>query len=125
MLLVGVWATFRVKPTAGRLGPAIDTAWVIAAIFSLGWPLAAGDPFLYRAANPTPGDIVGGVLAMLVICEAARRTTGWILPLSALAFVAYAFAGPWLANIGLGGIAHRGYDIPRLVGNLYMTLEGI
>ena len=125
MLLVGVWATFRVKPTAGRWGPAIDTLWVIAAIFSLGWPLAAGDPFLYRAANPTPGDILAGVLAMVVIAEAARRTTGWILPIAAGVFVAYALAGPWLGNVGLGGIAHRGYDVTRLVGNLYMTLEGI
>jgi TRAP transporter 4TM/12TM fusion protein len=125
MLLVGVWATFRVKPTAGRWGPAIDTAWVVAAIFGLGWPLAAGDPFLYRAANPTPGDILAGVLAMVVICEAARRTTGWILPIAAAAFVGYALAGPSLASIGLGGIAHRGYDVTRLVGNLYMTLEGI
>jgi TRAP transporter 4TM/12TM fusion protein len=40
-------------------------------------------------------------------------------------FVGYAVAGPWLATIGLGGIAHRGYDITRLVGSLYMTLEGI
>lgn len=125
MLLLGVWATFRVKPTAGRWGPAIDTVWVIAAIFSLGWPLAAGDPFLYRAANPTPGDILAGVLAMIVIAEAARRTTGWILPIAAGLFVAYALAGPWLGTIGLGGIAHRGYDVTRLVGNLYMTLEGI
>ncbi len=28
-------------------------------------------------------------------------------------------------SIGLGGLAHRGYDLPRLVGNLYMTLEGM
>jgi TRAP transporter 4TM/12TM fusion protein len=125
MLLVGVWATFRVKPTAGRWGPAIDTVWVVAALFSLGWPLAAGDPFLYRAANPTPGDLAAGVLAMVVIAEAARRTTGWILPIAAAAFVGYALAGPWLGAIGLGGIAHRGYDVTRLVGNLFMTLEGI
>ena len=62
---------------------------------------------------------------MVVVLEAARRTTGWILPISAVAFLAYAFAGPLLASIGLGGIAHRGYDLPRLVGNLYMTLEGM
>ncbi len=125
MLLVGVWATFRVKPTEGRWGPAIDTAWVIAAIFGLGWPLASGEPFLYRAANPTGGDLLAGVLALVVICEAARRMTGWILPISAAAFVAYALAGPWLGSLGLGGIAHRGYDLTRLVGNLYMTLEGV
>src|SRR5262245_61908376 len=119
MLLIGAWATFRVKPTAGRWGPAIDTAWVIATIFGLGWPLFAGDAFLYRAANPTGGDMVAGVLAMIVICEAARRTTGWILPVSAMLFVVYALAGPSLASVGLAGLAHRGYDLTRLVGNLY------
>ena len=103
----------------------IDTLWVIAALLGLGWPLANGDPFLYRATNPTGGDILCGVLAMAAVLEAARRTTGWILPISAVAFLAYAFAGPMLGAIGLGGIAHRGYDLPRLIGNLYMTLEGM
>ncbi len=125
MLLIGVWATMRVKKTVGRWGPAIDAIWIAAAVIGLGWPLANGDPFIYRAANPTTGDIVCGVLAMAAVLEAARRTTGWILPISAAAFLAYAFAGPSLASIGLSGIAHRGYDLPRLTGNLYMTLEGM
>ena len=98
---------------------------MIAALLGLGWPLANGDPFLYRATNPTGGDILCGVLAMAAVLEAARRTTGWILPISALVFLAYAFAGPTLGAMGLGGIAHRGYDLPRLIGNLYMTLEGM
>jgi TRAP transporter 4TM/12TM fusion protein len=125
MLLIGIWATFRVKPTTGRYGPAIDTAWVVVALIGLGWPLANGEAFLYRAASPTGGDVLCGVLAMLAVLEAARRTTGWILPVSAAVFVTYALAGPWLATIGLGAIAHRGYDLPRLIGNLYMTLEGM
>lgn len=125
MLLIGAWAIMRAHPTRGRFGPAIDTVWVIAAIFGLGWPLAQGEPFLYRAATPTGGDIVAGVLALLVVLEAARRTTGWILPTAAAGFLLYAVAGPWLASIGLAGIAHRGYDLPRLIGNIYMTLEGI
>src|SRR6185295_9166521 len=125
MLLLGVWAIMRAFPTKGRFGLAIDTLWVMASLFALGWPLAQGEAFLYRAANPAGGDLVAGVLAILVVLEAARRTTGWILPVSAAAFLAYAFAGPWLPSIGLTGIAHRGYDLPRLVGNLYMTLEGI
>ena len=125
MLLIGVWATFRVKPTRGRWGPAVDTLWVIAAILGLGWPLANGEAFLYRTANPTGGDVLAGVLAIAVVIEATRRTTGWILPIAAIAFLAYAIAGPWLASLGAIGIAHRGYDLPRLIGNLYMTLEGI
>jgi len=125
MLLIGVWAIIRTTPTKGRFGPAIDAAWVVAALFSLGWPLAQGEAFLYRAANPTGGDLLAGLIAIVVVLEAARRTTGWILPGSALAFLGYAVAGPWLSSIGLSGLAHRGYDLPRLVGNLYMTLEGI
>jgi TRAP transporter 4TM/12TM fusion protein len=125
MLLIGVWAIFRSYPTKGRYGPAVDTLWVVATLFGLGWPLAQGEPFLYRAANPTGGDVLAGIAAILVVLEAARRTTGWILPVSAGVFLGYAIGGPWLSSIGLAGIAHRGYDLPRLVGNLYMTLEGI
>jgi TRAP transporter 4TM/12TM fusion protein len=69
--------------------------------------------------------VLAGAAAMLVVLEAARRTTGWILPISAALFLLYAVAGPSLASVGLAGIAHRGYELPRLVGNLYMTLEGI
>ena len=37
----------------------------------------------------------------------------------------YAQFGPAFDDIGLGILAHRGYGIDRLVGTLYMTLEGI
>lgn len=125
MLLVGVWATLRVKPSAGRWGPAVDLLWVVLALFGLGWPLAQGEAFWYRAANPSGGDMVAGIAALVVITEAARRTTGWALPMVTVGFLAYALFGPALVSIGLVDIAHRGYDLPRLVGNLYMTLEGI
>ncbi len=125
MLLVGVWATLRLKPVGGRWGPLVDLVWVVLALFGLGWPLAQGEAFWYRAANPAGGDIVAGLAALLVIIEAARRTTGWALPVVTAGFVAYALFGPVLASIGMADISHRGYDLPRLVGNLYMTLEGI
>jgi TRAP transporter 4TM/12TM fusion protein len=125
MLLVGVWASLRYKPTAGRWGGAIDLIWVIAALIGLGWPLAQGEAFWYRATSPTGGDVLAGVLALLVVIEATRRTTGWALPIVTVVFLIYAVAGPTLVSMGLTGLAHRGYDLPRLVGSLYMTLEGI
>ena len=125
MLLIGVWATLRLKPLAGRWGPAVDLLWVILTLFGLGWPLAQGETFWYRTANPTGGDIAAGVAALLVITEAARRTTGWALPIVTVAFILYALFGPVFASIGLVDLAHRGYDLPRLIGTLYMTLEGI
>jgi TRAP transporter 4TM/12TM fusion protein len=125
MLLIGVWASLRLKPTGGRWGGAVDLLWVVAALVGLGWPLAQGEAFWYRATSPTGGDLVAGVFALLVVVEATRRTTGWALPAVSVAFLIYALAGPSLVSLGLTGIAHRGYDLPRLVGSLYMSLEGM
>ena len=58
---------------------------------------------------------------MLLVLEAMRRTTGWILPFVTGCFLAYAFFGPYLP----APWTHKGYEIPRLVGHMYMTLEGI
>jgi TRAP transporter 4TM/12TM fusion protein len=125
ILLVGILATFFHKPSTNRWGALIDAAWISAALFGLIWPLAGGEAFLYRAATPSTGDVVAGGLTIVVILEAARRTTGLALPIVAVSFLGYAIAGPWFADIGLAGLAHRGYDLPRLIGNLYITLEGI
>ena len=59
------------------------------------------------------------------VLEATRRSVGWILPATAVGFILYGWAGPVFDRIGLSLIAHRGYEIDRLVGTLYMTLEGI
>ena len=48
-----------------------------------------------------------------------------MLPVTALVFLAYGYYGALLDRVGLDLIAHRGYSIARLVGTLYMTLEGI
>jgi TRAP-type uncharacterized transport system fused permease subunit len=56
-----------------------------------------------------------------MVIEAARRSTGWIMPIVIGIFIVYAFAGPWLPDPW----SHRGYDVDRLVGHMYMTLEGI
>jgi len=125
MLLIGVWASLRLKPLPGRWGAVADLLWVVAALLGLGWPLAQGEAFWYRAATPTGGDLLAGVLALLVVIEATRRMTGWALPIVTVVFLIYAVAGPLLVSVGLTGVAHRGYDLSRLIGSLYMSLEGI
>src|SRR6266478_16602 len=79
------------------------------------------DEFIERAVTPTRWDLFFGVTLIALVLEATRRTSGWILTLVVVAFVAYAFAGPWLPPPW----THRGYDVERLVGHMYMTLEGI
>ncbi|MEW6377226.1 MAG: TRAP transporter fused permease subunit [Thermodesulfobacteriota bacterium] len=79
------------------------------------------EDFIYRSVVPNFWDKFFGVILILLILEATRRTTGWIMPVIVIAFLVYAFIGPQLPKPW----THRGYDIDRLVGHMYMTLEGI
>ena len=45
--------------------------------------------------------------------------------MTAAAFVAYAYLGPLFDLVGRPAIAHRGYYPDRLIGTLYMTLDGL
>jgi TRAP transporter 4TM/12TM fusion protein len=102
-----------------------DGALIALAVISLGWALAGGDSFIFRAATPGPLDRILGLALTIAVLEATRRTVGWVLPVTAIAFLVYAYAGPVLDRIGLALVAHRGYSLDRVVGLLYMTLEGI
>src|SRR5687767_5793249 len=127
-LLVALVMTFVVYPLRraerARVAP-FD--WLLSAfsIVALAWPVIDFVRFIQRAAEPTPLDLLLGTITILLVLEATRRTVGWILPLTAVVFVFYAYIGPLLEFVGLGLIAHRGYELDRLVGTLYMTLEGI
>ncbi len=79
------------------------------------------EEFIYRAVTPNSWDLFFGGLLILLVLEATRRTTSWILPCVVSCFLIYAYVGPWLPPPW----THRGYGIDRLVGHMYMTLEGI
>ena len=79
------------------------------------------EEFVYRAVTPTSLDLVMGVILIALILEATRRTTGWILAAIILGFLVYAYAGEYLP----APWNHRGYDLERIVGHMYMALEGI
>jgi TRAP transporter 4TM/12TM fusion protein len=62
-----------------------------------------------------------GTICMILVLEATRRTIGWILPAVAIAGLAYAFWG----DVFPGKWGHRGYDLDRVAGTMYISLEGI
>jgi TRAP transporter 4TM/12TM fusion protein len=105
--------------------PLVDWGLIAATIVALTWPIVDFSRFVYRAADPLPIDVALGALTIVLVLEAARRSVGWILPATAVAFIVYGWAGPFFDRIGLSLIAHRGYELDRLVGTLYITLEGI
>src|SRR3954471_4062932 len=83
--------------------------------------IQGGDDITDRNTSPLPWDIAFGLALIVLVLEAMRRTAGWIMPAICLAFVAYALGGPYLP----APWTHKGYEIGRLVGVMYMTLEGI
>ena len=107
-----------------RISP-LDWLFAALAVVSLLWPLIDFDNFIYRAADPTTRDMTLGAICILLVLEATRRTAGWVLPVTATCFILYTFYGPLLDLVGLGIVAHRGYDLSRIVGTVYMTLEGV
>jgi TRAP transporter 4TM/12TM fusion protein len=128
-LLIALALIFMLFPARRRSRvdrvSALDWVLIAATIVALSWPIADFGRFVYRAADPLALDIALGTVAILLLLEATRRSVGWILPATALGFMLYGWAGPVFDRIGLPLVAHRGYELDRLVGTLYMTLEGI
>jgi len=97
---------------------------VIMAFASIGvvyYVLIGGDDFMDRNTSPDPLDLYVGLGFIFLILEALRRTNGLILLSVTLGFLAYALFGNYLP----APWTHKGYDVSRLVGYMYMTLEGI
>ena len=126
-LMIALALTFLVYParTASRDRVTVGD-WIAIAltVVALAWPIIDPD-FPYRAATPTGVDLALGTTAILLVLEATRRSAGWILAAIVGAFIVYAYLGPLLDLVGLELFAHRGYELDRLVGILYMTLDGI
>ena len=126
MIHVGfvLFLTYLLFPVARRLRNRVCWwDWVAAALslIVIVYGIAGGDDFTDRNAIPNILDMVFGVLLTILVLEAARRATGWIMPAICVLFLAYAMLGPYLGQPW----THRGYDISRLTGHMYMTLEGI
>ena len=98
-----------------------DVVLALLGVSTIAYLLVDFDDFIERAVTPTRWDLFFGVCLILLVLEGVRRTAGWILAGVVTAFIGYAFAGPWIP----APFTHRGYDLERLVGQLYMTMEGI
>jgi TRAP transporter 4TM/12TM fusion protein len=98
-----------------------DVVCAVLGVATIAYLLQGGDDFWDRSVTPTSTDIAFGVAFVLLVLEACRRTSGWIIAIVVTSFLVYAFVGPWLP----GQWQHRGYDIASMSGFLYQTLEGI
>jgi TRAP transporter 4TM/12TM fusion protein len=123
-LLFVLFLIFLVFPSLKRFRHRVlwyDYILSLLGVATIVYIFADFEEFIYRSVTPTDLDLFFGTLLILLVLEATRRTTSWILPTVVGCFLAYAFVGPWLPPPW----THRGYGLDRLVGHMYMTLEGI
>ena len=115
--------TFLLHPWQGGQG---RTSLATKAI-GFGALLLSGYHWIYeadlvqRAGELTQADMAVGVITLVLVFEAARRVMGPALPLICLGFLAYALFGEYLP----GSLAHRGYGLDQVVGQLAFGTEGI
>ncbi|PWR07969.1 C4-dicarboxylate ABC transporter permease [Micromonospora acroterricola] len=115
--------------------PARPTAmdWVLVALAVAGClypvlPLSIGtggggyNAFLDRQGLLVPLDLAMGTLLLLLLLEACRRTTGWILPTVCLLFLGYGYYGGLLPQSW--PVAHSGLDFSQLIDAFYNSDSG-
>ncbi|BCW89623.1 hypothetical protein sos41_27890 [Alphaproteobacteria bacterium SO-S41] len=74
-----------------------------------------------RPTKPTADELALGAILIVLVLEGSRRAVGWILPFIALLFLLYAWFGPSMPE----PFDHRGFSLNRIVGQNFLTLEGI
>ena len=121
MVLVLCFFLFPIAPRYRHRLMWWDLLAAALAVAMVAYLIMGGDDFGDRNTTPLPWDVFFGIALVLLVLEAMRRTSGWIMPFVTVCFIAYALAGPWLP----APWTHKGYEVARLMGVLYMTLEGI
>jgi TRAP transporter 4TM/12TM fusion protein len=106
------------RPTRLDLGLAVVSvivfAWVVVGRERIMWRLVYVDPL-------STADLVFGMLAVVLVIEATRRTLGWTLGVIATVFIVYALAGSWIPGV----LGHKGVSFDLLVEHLYLVPEGV
>ncbi|WP_213422079.1 TRAP transporter permease [Bhargavaea massiliensis] len=125
---VGVGLIFLLYPMTKKQSrsrvPWLDWLLFIGAIATAGYLISQYTAIVTtRGGIPNTADIVMAIVTVLLVLEAARRVTGWILPVLALTFLAYPFFShmPWVPI----SMATRPFDLGDIFGQLYLKTEGL
>ncbi len=101
--------------------PALDLALALAAALAALYLALDHQGLSLRQGDPLPRDLMAGAVLVVLLLEAVRRALGPALALVALAFMVYAFFGPYMP----AAIAFKGVSLARFMGQETMSTEGI
>lgn len=121
MILVYVHAASASYENGNRLRVFVLLGLAILGLSAAGYQVVFYDAVVSRYGAMTDAEIVIATVAVIVLLDATRRTIGWSMVVLALVFLAYAFWG----NLLWGDIAHRGYDLKRVLAQVFLGADGI
>ncbi|ATJ81609.1 TRAP transporter permease [Halomonas beimenensis] len=130
MLAFLMFPIFGPDRRRGVIGGLLDLVFFAGAVITGGYMVLFLDDIIGRAGFWSQTDIVVGCIATVTVLEASRRAVGLGMTVIGVLAILYAFAGPrgllpWLGQFLPGILEHRGYNLDRLVGQLYLGQEGI
>lgn len=99
----------------------LDWIFVILTVVVWGYVFFNVETITLKGGKLSQMDMIFGFIGILVTLEATRRAVGPELPIVTIVFLLYAYFGRSMP----GMLAHRGFDIRRIVGHMYFTTEGI
>ena len=90
-------------------------------IATAGYQFFLYDDVTSRYGSITVYEIPIAILAIILLLDATRRTIGWSMVGLAIFFLLYAYFGREFP----GALAHRGYDLERILEQVYLGADGI
>jgi TRAP transporter 4TM/12TM fusion protein len=99
----------------------MDVVLAVLGVASIAYTFTDMDQFIRRSTLPELPDIVFGLAAIVFLLEISRRIVGQTFTWVVVGFLLYTLFGNYFPDV----ISHRGYELDRTVGHMYMTLEGI
>jgi len=127
LILMLAYLLFPIAKRAWIRWP-VDLAFLAASLGTTGYLVFNLDNLINRQGFWNQTDVWVSVLGTIVVLEAARRVIGPTISIIGIVFIVYAMIGPRgpLDMISLPGILeHRGYDVGRIMTQLFLTQEGI
>jgi len=107
--------TISLKPFLKYVIPAILS------LFILYYYLSNYQAMILRMGIAEPDDYFYGIVLILLVLEATRRTAGNAIVIVAIVFILYSFFG----NYFPGQLYHRGFSLSRIVGLHLTTTDGL
>ncbi|HVD30982.1 MAG TPA: TRAP transporter large permease subunit, partial [Methylomirabilota bacterium] len=120
-ILVLTFLLYPMHPRFIKHVNVVDLAFVAASIAITAYVFLNFESVIYRVNNPNQWDFVFGVIAIVTVLEAGRRTIGWHLPAIGIASIAYAY----FADFMPGPFRGPPKDLDYIVSNQYLGLDGM